>query len=181
MNEYSKYLPLKSAIEDLFGSKAWYDLKESNHLPTWKKYADKTLDAIVIAIKDSVAFYDDDWLAQIESEVKRGHESIRLAKSIDDVIGCMSGALIQISFRQIGEMPKRTGSRKKVQLRKGQWNLGAYRSVYYLQSKEQKESLFRDRLIRELGLDKHQELAWEYRKSGSSLPFSEWYERREDA
>ncbi len=66
MNRYSKYIPVKSAIENLFGKKAWYALKESNSVPTWKKYAEKTLKAIRVSIHQTVKHCDNEWLCEID-------------------------------------------------------------------------------------------------------------------
>ena len=76
---------LKSAIEDLFGSNAWYALKESNHIPTWRKYAINTIRAIELSIKDTIEIYDEDWISQIEECVLRGKSEINRQKSLAKV------------------------------------------------------------------------------------------------
>jgi hypothetical protein len=109
VNAYTKYVTLKSAIEDLFGSDAWYALKESNHLGTWRKYAERTLRAVEIAVKDTVEVYDEEWLSELCECLARGIEAVRTADAIDDVVGVMAGTLIEVSFLQIGLMPRRKG------------------------------------------------------------------------
>ncbi len=174
MNRYEKYFFLKNAIENLFGSEAWYALKESNHVPTWRKYAERTLKAVELAIKDTVEIYDDIWMGQVEEEISRGIELLKLNKEIDEIIGTIAGVMINVSFLQIGDRPQRSGNPHKFQLRKGKWKLNTYRQVVYLQSREQHELYFRDKQIKKLGMDKHYELFLEYRNSKSDLPYSEW-------
>ena len=165
---------LKSAIEDLFGSNAWYALKESNHIPTWRKYAINTIRAIELSIKDTIEIYDEDWISQIEECVLRGKSEINRQKSIDEIIGVLAGILINISFLQIGSMPSRKGSKEKYQLRKGQWRLDGYRSVVYLQTPKQRENYFLHQQRKSIGLDAQQKLLDEYHNGKRKLSFEQW-------
>lgn len=76
---------MKSALEDLFGSDAWYALKESNHLGTWRKYAERTFRAVELSIKDSVEIYDEEWMKDVSLCLQQGIEQLKLADSIDEV------------------------------------------------------------------------------------------------
>ena len=181
MNRYEKYLVLKNAIENLFGSEAWYALKESNYVPTWRKYAEKTLKAVELAIKDTVEIYDDVWMTQVEEQISNGLELLKLNKEIDEIVGTLAGVMINVSFLQIGDRLLRSGSPQQFQLRKGKWKLNTYRQVVYLQTREQHELYFRDKQIRKLGMDKHYKLFLEYRGSKSKLSYSEWCKSREIA
>jgi hypothetical protein len=174
MSEYTRYITLKSAIEDLFGEDAWYALKESPHLPTWRKYASKTLQAIEFSIKDTVEIYDDDWMREVETSISRGLEGIKAQKSIDEVVAVLAATLVRISFLQIGLAPMRRGTSRAYPLKKGKWNLSAYRQVVYLQTRTQKENYFMDGQRRKIGLDKQMELVREYKSSSSELTFAEW-------
>lgn len=181
MNTYSKYLILKSAIENLFGSQAWYSLKESNHVPTWRKYAEKTLKSIEISIKDTVDIYDEEWILEIEKNIQRGINALKHQKNIDEIVATLAGTLITVSFLQIGHMPRRKGNQHKFTLRKGNWRLNPYRQVVYLQTKEQKERLFLDKQIRAIGFEAQQDLQSEYRSSKSKLSYAEWCQQHEEA
>ena len=181
MNQYSKYLILKSAMENIFGPDAWYALKESNHVPTWRKYAEKMLKAIEFSIKDTVEIYDDEWIFEIEKSIQRGLENLKGKNAIDEIIAVLAGVLINVSFLQIGHMPRRSGKATKYSLRKGKWKFNSYRSVVYLQSKEQKENLFIDKQRIAIGFEKQQDLRGEHYRSQSKLPYSEWCENREKA
>jgi hypothetical protein len=174
MNQYTKYLVLKSVMENIFGADAWYALKESNHVPTWRKYAAKILNAIEFSIKDTVEIYDEEWLNQIQHEIQRGLEAMKHSEAIDEIIAVLAGVLINVSFLQIGFMPKRSGTQTKFSLRKGNWKFNAYRSVIYLQSKEQKENQFLSSQKILIGFEEQQNLLSEHFRSKSKLPFSEW-------
>ena len=118
MNKYEKYIPVKSAIERLFGREAWYALKESNSIPTWKKYTKKTLDALKLSIHETVKHFDDVWLCEIDNEIKEGVESIKCSKTIDEIIASLAGALINVSFLQARFMSHREGLDQKNTLKK---------------------------------------------------------------
>lgn len=178
MNEYTKYLPFKSALEDLFGSDAWYALKESNHLGTWRKYAEKTFKAVELTIRDSVQIYDDEWMLDVTSCLSRGKDQLKLATSIDDIVGVVAGTMIEMSFLQIGHMPRRKGKPGPYALRPGEWRFDGFRSVAYLQTKTQKEDRFLSLQRRELGFDEQFDLMSEYRRSKSKLAYSEWCAHR---
>jgi hypothetical protein len=181
MNEYSKFLPVKSAIEDLFGKEAWYALKESNSIPDWKKYCSNTLKALRLSIQESVQHFDPEWIKEIDQEVARGLESIKRNSTIEDVIASLAGALINISFLQVGFMPRRKGQDVKITLRKENWDLSLYRSVIYLQSPDQLERKFWSEQQREMGFQNQIDLHYEYKASKSELPYSEWCASNEKA
>ncbi len=181
MNAYTKYLPLKSALEDLFGSDAWYALKESNRLGTWRKYAERTLKAVELSITDSVEIYDEEWMEEVFSCLRNGMEQLKLATAIDDVVGVLAGTMVEMSFLQLGYMPRRKGKSGPYPLRKGEWRLNGFRSVAYLQTKEQKEDRFLSLQRRKLGFDEQLDLMAEYRRSRSKLSYSAWRAQREKA
>lgn len=139
MNRYEKYIGLKMAIESLFGRKSWYDLKESNHLPTWRKYSINLLKSIKISIDETIEIFDDDWKNDINREINHGIKILKSNKNIDDFIATIASTLIKISFLQIGFMPCRYSS-ENVSLRKENWKLDVHRSVNYTQTKKQKEN-----------------------------------------
>lgn len=168
-------------MENVFGSDAWYALKESNHIPTWRKYAEKMLKAIELSIKDTVEIYDDEWMLQIEESIQRGMEGLKGTNAIDEIIAVLAGVLINVSFLQMGHIPRRSGNTKKYSLRKGKWQFNSYRSVVYLQSREQKENLFIDKQRIAIGFEKQQDLRGEHYRSRSKLPYSEWCKAREKA
>ncbi len=178
MNEYSKYIFLKSAVEDLFGSRAWYDLKESKSISVWRRYIEKTLKAIMLSIHTSVKYYDSDWIDEVDETIERGIDSLKKLKTIDELIAVLAGTLINISFLQIGLMPSRKGSDKKVTLRKSNWDLTRFRTVIYLQSSEQLESLFWSKQQKIIGSQNQIELYDKFRKTNSRLSYSNWCKKQ---
>jgi hypothetical protein len=89
----------------------------------------------------------------------------------------MAATLIEVSFQQVGLMPRRRGHTGKYPLRKGQWKLDAYRSVAYLQTNEQKKAQFWSRQQERIGFENQQALHAQYRESKSKLSYSEWCAR----
>jgi hypothetical protein len=174
VNAYVKYLPFKSAVEDLFGRDAWYALKESNHLPTWRKYAGKVLRAVELSIRDTVEIYDDEWLEQVTVRLRQGSEQVAQADAIDEVIGVVAGTMIEVSFLQIGSMPRRKGKSGPFLLRRGEWRFNGFRSVAYLQTKAQEDDVFLAAQRRKLGFEKELDLQAEHRASRSKLSYAEW-------
>jgi len=176
MNEYSKYLSLKSSIENLLGRDAWYALKESESISTWKKYLGKALKALRVSIHETVQICDDDWMSEVDYQIDEGLEDIKRAKSIDEIISCLAATLLNVSFLQTGLLPRRKGSVNSVSLRKEKWKHDVYRQVVYLQTPKQRESLFLSKQQKKIGVQAQMELFREYRRSGSELPYPEWCE-----
>jgi hypothetical protein len=67
--------------------------------------------------------------------------------------------MVEMSFLQIGHMPRCKGKPGPYPLRSGEWRLNGLRSVAYLQTKEQKEDRFLSLQRRELGFPEAR--AWE--------------------
>lgn len=141
MNQYTRYLTLKSAIENILGADAWYALKESNHLPTWKKQLIKVVRATDLSIQTSVEVYDSEWAIEINKVIELGKSNIKSSQDIEEAISATASTFINLSFLQTGLIPRRNGSNSKVLLKKDYWDLRRYRSVIYTQTNEQKERL----------------------------------------
>lgn len=180
-NQYTKFLAFKGVVEDLFGSDAWYALKESNHIPTWRDYCLKILKLLGLAIEDTVTVCDDDWKNQVSDILERGIDLLRDAKEIDEMISIVAASALQVSFLQIGLMPRLRGSNPKVSLRKGAWKLDTFRSVQYVQTDAQREQVFLSEQQRRIGFQRQFDLQAEYRRSGSKEKYSVWCGGREDA
>ena len=168
-NEYAKYLDLKSAIEDLFGSEAWYALKESNHVPTWRKYAEKTLEALNLSSKTTIEVFDESWRQEFDQLMSRGVESVRKCQAIDEIVAVLAGTLVRIAFLQIGQMPSRRGTREKVTLRSHMWRLDSFRSVMYVQNPDQKDRQFWAKQQRQIGVQAQLEMHRRYNREHRSV------------
>lgn len=178
MNEYTRYLGLKSILEDVLGSDAWYALKESNSLSTWKKYLIKAVKSIHLTIKSTVEVYDQDWLDQISEIVIDGEDSIKRASDIEEAISALAETFIRISFLQTGFMPYRKGVVKNHPLRKDLWKFNQFRTVIYTQNDEQKIRLYRHKLRIKIGSQSEIELWNEYLRSHSSKKYQEWIDEK---
>jgi len=179
MNEYTKYISVKSTIEGLFGSDAWYALKETNNIPTWRRYAQKVLRAVRLAITDTVEICDREWLEQVRARLDRGIEEIGREKAIDEIIGVLAATMIEVSFLQIGVLPH-CSDKISTPLRQGAWKLNGHRSVVYLQTKEQKEAQFRFKQRKQIGFEVQLDLQAKFHQAKSKLSYSEWCAQQVD-
>ena len=173
-NRYEKYFAIKHVMEDLFGSDAWYALKESNCIPTWRKYCSKVLISMNAAFNDSVKIFDSALKEEYEEIIENGLSSLKKEKEIDEFINILAASVIQLSFLQIGLMPRRGGKRVKTTTRKGAWNLDSYRSVQYTQTEEQKDNIFCSKQQKEIGVQNQFELKAKYRRSKQNISYEEW-------
>ena len=176
MNEYSKYFSLKSSIENLLGTEAWYALKESDSISTWRKFLSKALKALMVSINETVQICDDGWLTEVNRCIDKGLEDLKKRSSIDELISCLAATLLDVSFLQTGFLPKRKGKVDSVSLRKENWRHDVHRQVVYLQTPKQRESLFWSKQQKKLGFQAQMERYGQYRRSKSKLPYSEWCE-----
>jgi hypothetical protein len=178
MNRNDKYPLLKSTIEELFGDDAWRALKDSNRVLTWRKYAEKILKAVELSVADSVEVCDPELLKEISDCLQRGLKHLKLEKDIDDIVGVIAGTMTEMSFLQLGSMPRRKGTSGPYRLQKGKWQRNGHRSVVYVQTKAQKENSFLARQELEIGSDAQLKLKVEYRGSKSELQYPEWCAQR---
>ena len=133
---------LKSLFENVFGKKAWCDLKHSTDLKRWKKYSIRLLEAIEFSAKSTVEVSDEGWFQELESNVEHGKVMINLAKDFEQLFANLAAALGRISFLQLGLIPSRPPHLNQVTLRHASdRKLNNYRSVMYVQNDEQKRAL----------------------------------------
>ncbi len=177
---YDKYIFLKSTIESLWGVEAWYALKETSSVSTWRKYVIKSLKAIQVSIHTNVEICDKEWLSQIDDRIEYGIGNANVVKEIDELIAVMCSTFMEVSFLQTGAIPERKASRKRVTLHKSNWELDAFRKVVYLQTPAQREDLFIQNFYKDRGFDETQELLFSHKKSKSTLLFSEWVASQEE-
>jgi hypothetical protein len=174
----SHMLMLKSAIEQLLGSDSWYELKETTSFIPWRKNILKLLKAIRISIEESVEIRDQGWFEAVADNLTQGEEGAKTSKDIDELLSCFTATLLRQVFLQIGTLPNRKGQ-SSVSLKKENWQLNGQRSVQYVQSKTQIESMFWAEQQKRIGFNRQTELRIEHRRSKSTLPYSEWCRKRE--
>ena len=174
----SHMIMLKSAIEQLLGSDAWYELKETTSFIPWRKNILKLLKVIRISIEESVEIRDQAWIEAVNENLARGEEGARTSKNIDELLSCFTATLLRQVFLQIGALPERTGQ-PGVSLKKENWRLNGQRSVQYVQSRTQIESMLWNEQQNRIGFKRQMELRNEHRRSKSALPYSEWCRQHE--
>lgn len=174
LHDMSHMYALKSAVEDLLGNQAWLDLKETTSTASWRRYVLKLLDAIELSVKTTVLVKDEDWMQEVRSNLNHGRYLARIAESPEDAIAALSATLLRQVFLQLGSEPPSRKTAKMAPLKPSHWDLSAFRSVQYVQTPQQRESLFRSRQRKAIGFDAQFDLEAEYRRSGSKLPYSEW-------
>lgn len=176
-HDISSRAMLKSAIEQLLGRGAWQDLKETTSLTPWRKHVLKLLRAIRISVHESVEVSDVAWFDAIKENIASGEQAAKESKDIDELLACFTATLLRQVFLQLGMLPNRTTA-ASVPLSKENWRLNDYRSVQYVQSKQQREAVFWSEQQKQIGFEKQMELHNEYRWSKSALSYSQWCSRR---
>lgn len=169
---------LKTALEQLLGREAWYDLKETTSLAPWRKYVLKSLKAIRVSTRETVQVRDAAWAAAVEENLSRGEQAAAKCKDIDDLLASFTATLLRQVFLQLGACPDRR-TQDRVALRKDNWSMDGQRSVQYVQSGEQLENVFWSEQQVRIGSEEQMKLHDEHRWSKSPLPYSEWCRQRE--
>lgn len=170
---------LKSSIEQVLGRQAWYDLKETTSVATWRRYVMKLFDAIELSVETTVTIRDDDWIADIRSNLAHGRDLTIIAKTPEDAIAALSGTLLRQVFLQLGSAPfSRSGD--KTPLKPAHWDFSGFRSVQYVQSEQQREELFLSKQRKVIGFEAQIDLQAEHRSAKTRQPYSEWCAQRGD-
>lgn len=163
-------------MEDLFGTDAWYELKETTSLNTWKKYLLRALQSYLVAAKETIEVFDKGWWVDFEANNLDGQSAIKNCSDFDQAISLFCATIARQSYIQMGRCPRRPPGRKsKFGLQKHLWNLSSLRSVQYIRSKKQIANAFEARLRKEIGFDGYLDATSAHRRSGTRLEFEEWY------
>ena len=176
-HDMSHMYALKSSIEELLGRQAWYDLKETTSAATWRKYVLKLLDAIELSVETTVLIKDDDWTADVRSNIAHGRDLARIATTPEDTIAALSGTLLRQVFLQLGAAPFNRSS-DTTPLKPARWDFSGFRSVQYVQSEKQREDLYLSKQRKAIGFEAQLDLQAEYRRSKTKQPYSDWCEKR---
>lgn len=179
-NNYTRYIHIKHAIEAVFGGGAWYELKETTNPKVWRKWAAKLLNAYTVVQTASITIVDDDWVREFDDNIQQGLASIKSAKTIDEVVDALSATLVRQSFLQFGMTLNRGGGSTIAPLRKDDWKLDRYRSVQYVQTKQQKDDLFYRDLQRQTNPKTSMDAKQAYLASKTDLSFKDWYSQQSE-
>ncbi|MFA5985281.1 MAG: hypothetical protein WC782_14795 [Methylococcaceae bacterium] len=135
-NEEDGYA-LKHLFENLFGRSAWVEIKHSTDLRQWKKYSARVLSALEVSAKATIQVADADWFNQFTSIIEFGKDRVNSSKDFEQLFSSLAATLGEISFLQLGMMPRRLTQENKTLRHKINWKLDRYRSVQYVQNTEQ--------------------------------------------
>ena len=128
---------LKSLVENLFGNKAWLEIKHATDVKTWKKYSIKILSAIEFTAMSTVEIADSEWFKELNVLVEFGKKRINSSKSTEEIFAALSASIANISFFQLGRLPNNTRCKQITLRHQGNWKFNEFRSVQYVQNKEQ--------------------------------------------
>jgi hypothetical protein len=130
---------LKAVFEDILGPEASRKLKECDELRIWKSESGRLLRASLIAFRETVEISDDAFREEMEDTINFGIQTVRSAKSINQLFSSLAATYARLSFLQLGFGPSRW--RSSGSLRKQDWKLSGYRTVQYVQTERQKRNL----------------------------------------
>jgi hypothetical protein len=128
---------MKSVIENLFGKKAWQEIKECDSLGTWKKYSLRILDAVKLSSETTIKVADSDYQSELLEMIQFRCRQIRDVETFEELFAILAAGLAMVCFHQIGYYPIRSGF-ENVPLRSSHWKLDIFRTVQYVQTTEQK-------------------------------------------
>lgn len=137
-HDMSQFYPLKAILEDILGKKTYSKLKETGTLSDWKEETLKLLNAIELAIRETVKIADQDFHDEAKQILELGRKLIPLAKDVADLFSYVSATLAKVVFLQIGYIPSYHIESRP--LREKNWILSCIRSVQYVQTEEQKRT-----------------------------------------
>ena len=173
---YARNFSIKSEIGRVLGLNAWYALKETTNTAVWKKYFEKVLKSYLAAAKATVTVADDHWHKEFEENIKDAIKRVRGANDFDCALDVFCAALIRQSYLQLGLVLKRgPSSMEEVRLVPGSWRLNSFRTVQYVQTREQRDRHFWSWLQAQIGVEAQMQAWGEYRRSKSDLSFEDWY------
>jgi hypothetical protein len=136
--DMSQFYPLKAALEQLLGHRAYLRLKETATLRDWKEEIQKLIRAIKIAIESTVEIADGDWFSDIDKILELGKNQITTSKNVTALFANLSAMLVRLVFLQIGFLPLGRQGNNTVRLTKDWWTLNYVRTIQYVQNSEQR-------------------------------------------
>ena len=178
--DISHRIAVKSAIEEILGEDAWYEIKETTSITPWRRNTLKVLKVLRISIAATVLIRDEAWAEQVESNLSRGEADIRASKDIDELLSSFEATLVRQAFLQVGLGVNHKG-RPCASFRKENWTLDVHRTVMYVQTPAQVERKFWSEQQQRIGFQAQIDLRGEHRRSKSKLPYSVWCRQRENS
>jgi hypothetical protein len=137
--DLAQFYPLKALLENVLGRHSFSRVKDYAPLSTWKAEVTRLLNALELSIRATIIVVDDPWKLEALEILQHGRQGVARAKSIDELFACLSASLAELSFHQLGLVPRGHASVDSVPLTLRNWNLASVRSVQYVQTPAQKE------------------------------------------
>ena len=132
---------LKHLFENIFGRKAWHELKHCTEIGIWKKYCTRLLSAIEVSAKATVEIADETWFEELSGKVEHSKEMLHLSDNFEQLFANLAASLGAISFLQLGLLPNRMTQESITLRHSSNWQLDRYRSVQYVQNSVQRQNL----------------------------------------
>ena len=136
--DLAQYYPAKALFERVLGRSAFLRVKDYGPLSSWQKNYDRLLRAIGVAAAATVEVADAEWYAQFNEVLAQGIRGIRAARAIDELHASVAATLGELSFVQLGFVPRAHYQMDVVPLVPRNWHLDHVRTVQYVQSVEQR-------------------------------------------
>jgi len=141
-HDLSQFYPMKAVMEQLFGRESFARLKEGATLAEWKSESRRLLKAAQVAVRINVPVADAEWHSEVRSILDLGRGHVASATTAGELFCALAATFARMSFLQLGALPGRS-SVASVSLAERNWRLDAYRSVQYVQTDKQRQSLGR--------------------------------------
>jgi hypothetical protein len=143
-HDLSQFYPMKAVMEQLFGRKCFAKLKEGGSLADWKAESRRLLKAAEVAVRINVPVSDAEWHDEVNSILDLGRSHVASASTAGELFCAIAATFARMTFLQLGALPSRS-TVASVSLAERNWRLDAYRSVQYVQTEKQRQSLNRSR------------------------------------
>lgn len=135
--DLSQYYPAKALFEQILGQSAFMRVKDYGPLSAWRENYTKLLRAVGVAVEATVEVADIEWKQEVSELLTHGIKRLATARSIDDLHAAAAATLGELTFLQLGFVPRGRHGVANVPLIGRNWKMNPVRTVQYVQSAEQ--------------------------------------------
>jgi hypothetical protein len=136
--DLSQYYAAKALFETILGRGAFMRVKDYGPLSSWRTNYIKLLRAIGVAVDATVEVADVEWKQDVRSLLTHGVKRLASARSIDELHAAAAATLGELTFLQLGFVPRGHYRVEAVPLATRNWRLNPIRTVQYVQSAKQR-------------------------------------------
>ena len=141
--DLAQYYPAKALFELVLGRSAFLRVKDYGSLSSWRNNHTRLLRAIGVAAVATVEVADPEWHTQFSEVLGNGLRRIQGAEAIDELHAAVAATLGELSFLQLGFVPRGHYRADVVPIVPRNWRLDPVRTVQYVQSSEQRATQVR--------------------------------------